>query len=77
MMKLSWLGDCEQNWLYPYKFKVLGTFIMEEGDVVPKPANQLLATKASAQMYAERLTELAVTLGFDGWLVCYALSTPK
>lgn len=50
---------------------------MEEGDVVPKPANQLLATKASAQMYAERLTELAVTLGFDGWLVCYALSTPK
>ncbi|XP_028060273.1 uncharacterized protein LOC114263894 [Camellia sinensis] len=31
-------------------------------------ANKLLATKESAHMYAERLTELATALGFDGWL---------
>lgn len=29
----------------------------------------MLATEASAQMYAERLTELAAYLGFDGWLI--------
>ena len=51
------------------EFKVLGTFIMEwkEGRIM---ANKLLSTKESAQMYAELLTELAVALGFDGWLVC-------
>lgn len=51
-----------------YAIKVLGTFIMEwdEGRIM---ANKLLSTKESAQMYAERLTELAVALGFDGWLV--------
>ncbi|OEL25010.1 Cytosolic endo-beta-N-acetylglucosaminidase 2 [Dichanthelium oligosanthes] len=29
----------------------------------------MLATEASAQMYAKRLTELAAALGFDGWLI--------
>jgi len=48
--------------------KVLGTFITEwdEGAEICK---EMLATEASAQMYAERLTELATALGFDGWLV--------
>ena len=48
--------------------KVLGTFITEwdEGKATCK---ELLATKESAQMYAERLAELAAALGFDGWLV--------
>ncbi|MCD9640683.1 hypothetical protein HAX54_026133 [Datura stramonium] len=32
-------------------------------------ANKLLSSKNSAQMYAERLSELAFALGFDGWLV--------
>lgn len=50
--------------------KVLGTFIMEwdEGKIM---ANKLLLSKESAQMYAERLTELATALGFDGWLVSF------
>lgn len=49
--------------------KVLGTFITEwdEGRVI---CDRLLSTKESAHLYAERLTELAVALGFDGWLVC-------
>lgn len=49
-------------------WKVLGTFITEwdEGRLI---CNKLLATKESAQMYAERLAELAIDLGFDGWLV--------
>lgn len=34
-------------------------------------ADKLLATKESAQMYAERLRELAIALRFDGWLVCF------
>lgn len=48
--------------------KVLGTFITEwdEGKATCK---ELLATKESAEMYAERLAELADSLGFDGWLV--------
>ncbi|XP_018436572.2 cytosolic endo-beta-N-acetylglucosaminidase 2 isoform X2 [Raphanus sativus] len=29
----------------------------------------MLATKESAQMYAERLAELSTSLGFDGWLI--------
>lgn len=54
--------------------KVLGTFITEwdEGKATCK---ELLATKESAEMYAERLAELADSLSFDGWLVrfffCY------
>lgn len=52
--------------------KVLGTFITEwdEGKATCK---ELLATKESAQMYAERLAELAAALGFDGWLVSFLL----
>lgn len=51
-----------------FESKVLGTFITEwdEGKATCK---ELLATKESAQMYAERLAELAAALGFDGWLV--------
>lgn len=47
---------------------MLGTFIVEwdEGRVI---AEQFLATAEVAKMYAERLSELAVALGFDGWLV--------
>lgn len=48
--------------------KVLGTFIIEweKGAEICKT---LLAMKESAQMYAEKLAELASALGFDGWLV--------
>ncbi|KAL9402319.1 hypothetical protein Peur_006168 [Populus x canadensis] len=47
---------------------VFGTFITEwdEGKLV---RNKLLATMKSARMNAERLAELAVDLGFDGWLI--------
>lgn len=37
-------------------------------------ADKLLLTKDSCKMYAERLTELAVALGFDGWLVSFRIS---
>lgn len=51
-------------------YKVLGTFITEwdEGRDI---CDELLATKESAQRYADRLAELAVALGFDGWLVIF------
>jgi mannosyl-glycoprotein endo-beta-N-acetylglucosaminidase len=49
-------------------FKVLGTFIME-GDEGTTICKTLMASKESAEMYADRLTELAIKLGFDGWLV--------
>ncbi|KAJ6824677.1 cytosolic endo-beta-N-acetylglucosaminidase 1-like [Iris pallida] len=56
------------NAAHTHGVKVLGTFIAEwkEGEEICKT---LLSTKESAQMYAERLAELAVALGFDGWLV--------
>ncbi|XP_059666790.1 cytosolic endo-beta-N-acetylglucosaminidase 1-like [Cornus florida] len=59
---------CWTNTAHKHGVKVLGTFITEwdEGRVI---ANKLLSTKQSAQVYAERLTELAVALGFDGWLI--------
>ncbi|KAK4489296.1 hypothetical protein RD792_005100 [Penstemon davidsonii] len=59
---------CWTNTAHRHGVKVLGTFIMEwdEGKAL---ADKLLSTKASAQLYAERLTELAVALGFDGWLI--------
>ncbi|XP_058207316.1 cytosolic endo-beta-N-acetylglucosaminidase 1-like [Rhododendron vialii] len=59
---------CWTNAAHKHGVKVLGTFITEwdEGRV---NANKLLATKESARMYAERLTELASALGFDGWLL--------
>ncbi|KAH9605106.1 hypothetical protein KSS87_022593 [Heliosperma pusillum] len=46
---------------------VLGTFLTEwdEGKLV---CEKLLSTKEYAQTCAERLTELATALGFDGWL---------
>ena len=47
---------------------MLGTFITE-WDEGRATCAVLLSTKESAQMYAERLAELAVKLGFDGWLV--------
>lgn len=46
---------------------MLGTFILEGGGKDVR--DTLLLTKKSAQMYAERLTELTTALGFDGWLV--------
>ncbi|CAK7325921.1 unnamed protein product [Dovyalis caffra] len=59
---------CWTNTAHRHGVKVLGTFITEwdEGKLI---CNKLLATKESAWMYAERLTELAVNLGFDGWLI--------
>ncbi|XP_077213000.1 cytosolic endo-beta-N-acetylglucosaminidase 1-like [Tasmannia lanceolata] len=59
---------CWTNAAHTHGVKVLGTFITEwdAGEII---ANTLLSTKESAQMYAERLTELAVALGFDGWLL--------
>nr|GME12668.1 cytosolic endo-beta-N-acetylglucosaminidase 1-like isoform X1 [Ipomoea batatas] len=59
---------CWTNTAHKHGVKVLGTFIMEwdEGVIL---AGKLLSTKDSAFMYAERLTELAVALSFDGWLI--------
>ncbi|KAJ1417713.1 Glycoside hydrolase, family 85 [Sesbania bispinosa] len=59
---------CWTNTAHRHGVKVLGTFITEwdEGRAV---CDVLLSTKESAQMYAERLAELAVDLGFDGWLI--------
>ncbi|KAM4104192.1 hypothetical protein ACJW30_06G138200 [Castanea mollissima] len=61
---------CWTNTAHRHGVKVLGTFITEwdEGRVA---CNELLSTKESAHMYAERLAELAVALGFDGWLENY------
>ncbi|GMH04183.1 hypothetical protein Nepgr_006022 [Nepenthes gracilis] len=59
---------CWTNDAHKHGIKVLGTFITEwnEGRTV---CNTLLLTKESAHMYAELLAELAVILGFDGWLL--------
>ncbi|XP_010486748.1 PREDICTED: cytosolic endo-beta-N-acetylglucosaminidase 2-like [Camelina sativa] len=59
---------CWTNTAHRHGVKVLGTFITEwdEGKATCK---EMLATKESAQMYAERLAELATALGFDGWLI--------
>lgn len=46
-----------------------------EWDEGKKLAEKLLLTKESAHMYAERLTELAVALDFDGWLVNFCFLT--
>ncbi|KAG8085246.1 hypothetical protein GUJ93_ZPchr0010g10058 [Zizania palustris] len=48
--------------------KVLGTFIAEweKGAEICK---EMLATEASAKMYAGKLAELAAYLRFDGWLI--------
>ncbi|GMI79933.1 Endo-beta-N-acetyglucosaminidase 85B [Hibiscus trionum] len=59
---------CWTNTAHRHGVKVLGTFITEwdEGKAICK---ELLSTKESAHKYAERLAELAVALGFDGWLL--------
>lgn len=56
------------NAAHKHGVKVLGTFIVEwdEGKLI---ADQFLASTTVADMYAERLSELAVALGFDGWLI--------
>ncbi|XP_031379476.1 cytosolic endo-beta-N-acetylglucosaminidase 1-like isoform X1 [Punica granatum] len=59
---------CWTNTAHRHGVQVLGTFITE-GDKGTVICNKLLATKESAQLYAKRLTELAVSLGFDGWLL--------
>lgn len=59
---------CWINTAHRHGVKVLGTFITE-WDEGKANCDVLLSTKESAQMYAERLTELAVQLGFDGWLI--------
>ncbi|KAL3581696.1 hypothetical protein D5086_016028 [Populus alba] len=46
----------------------------DEGRLV---RNKLLATMKSAPMNAERLAELAVDLGFDGWLINMEVSLHK
>ncbi|CAK7325923.1 unnamed protein product [Dovyalis caffra] len=59
---------CWTNTAHQHGVKVLGTFITEwdEGKAI---CNKLLSTKESAHTYAELLSELAVALGFDGWLL--------
>ncbi|KAJ0046942.1 hypothetical protein Pint_06578 [Pistacia integerrima] len=59
---------CWTNTAHRHGVKVLGTFILEwdEGRIM---ANELLSTKESTHLYAERLAELASKLGFDGWLL--------
>jgi len=59
---------CWTNTAHRHGVQVLGTFITEwdEGTSICKT---LLASKESAEMYADRLTELAIELGFDGWLI--------
>ncbi|KAK7305920.1 hypothetical protein VNO77_43833 [Canavalia gladiata] len=59
---------CWTNTAHRHGVKVLGTFITE-WDEGRAACDTLLSTKESAQMYAERLAELAVDLGFDGWLI--------
>ncbi|KAL0719671.1 hypothetical protein Bca4012_068995 [Brassica carinata] len=59
---------CWTNTAHRHGVKVLGTFITE-WDEGKATCNEMLATKESAQMYAERLAELASSLGFDGWLI--------
>ncbi|KAK7281105.1 hypothetical protein RIF29_08805 [Crotalaria pallida] len=59
---------CWINAAHRHGVKVLGTFITE-WDEGRAACDALLSTKESAQMYAERLAELAAALGFDGWLI--------
>ncbi|KAK3139047.1 hypothetical protein QOZ80_5AG0377030 [Eleusine coracana subsp. coracana] len=59
---------CWINAAHLHGVKVLGTFITE-WDQGAEICKEMLATKTTAQMYAERLSELAAELGFDGWLI--------
>ncbi|XP_042465081.1 cytosolic endo-beta-N-acetylglucosaminidase 1-like [Zingiber officinale] len=67
---------CWTNAAHTHGVKVLGTFLVEwdEGRVI---CDTLLSSKESSQMYAERLTELASALGFDGWLVNIEVNLDK
>ncbi|XP_038876448.1 cytosolic endo-beta-N-acetylglucosaminidase 1-like isoform X2 [Benincasa hispida] len=57
---------CWTNTAHRHGVKVLGTFILEEGGTDVR--DTLLSSKDSAEMYAERLTELAIALDLmDGW----------
>ncbi|KAL0737339.1 hypothetical protein Bca4012_013549 [Brassica carinata] len=58
---------CWTNTAHRHGVKVLGTFITE-WDEGKATCNEMLATKESAQMCAERLAELSTSLGFDGWM---------
>ncbi|KAG9445075.1 hypothetical protein H6P81_016415 [Aristolochia fimbriata] len=64
---------CWTNAAHLHGVKVLGTFITEwdEGRAI---CDVLLSTKESARLYAECLTELAVSLGFDGWLLNFEIN---
>ncbi|KAG2318029.1 hypothetical protein Bca52824_021151 [Brassica carinata] len=55
---------CWTNTAHRHGVKVLGTFITE-WDEGKATCNEMLSTKEPAQMYAERLAELATSLGFD------------
>ncbi|XP_037467822.1 cytosolic endo-beta-N-acetylglucosaminidase 1-like [Triticum dicoccoides] len=59
---------CWTNAAHLHGVKVLGTFITE-WDKGAEICREMFATQDSAQMYAERLAELAAALGFDGWLI--------
>ncbi|KAJ8432959.1 hypothetical protein Cgig2_032791 [Carnegiea gigantea] len=58
---------CWVNAAHKHGIKVLGTFITE-WDAGRTICDKLLSTKESAHTCAERLSELAIALGFDGWL---------
>ncbi|XP_008454832.3 cytosolic endo-beta-N-acetylglucosaminidase 1-like [Cucumis melo] len=60
------------NTAHRHGVKVLGTFIVEGGGTDVR--DTLLSSKDSAEMYAERLTELSMALGFDGWLLNMEIS---
>ncbi|OIV97436.1 hypothetical protein TanjilG_16197 [Lupinus angustifolius] len=64
------------NTAHHHGVKVLGTFITE-WDEGRAACDTLLSTKESAQMYAERLVELASALGFDGWLINMEVNLDK
>ncbi|KAK8552901.1 hypothetical protein V6N13_055679 [Hibiscus sabdariffa] len=59
---------CWTNAAHRHGVKVLGTFITEGSDGYAI-CQEMLSTTESAHKYAERLAELAVALGFDGWLL--------
>ncbi|XAR71899.1 Mannosyl-glycoprotein endo-beta-N-acetylglucosaminidase [Bertholletia excelsa] len=59
---------CWTNTAHKHGIRVLGTFILE-GNGGTSIADKIFSTKESADMYAERLAELATSLGFDGWLM--------
>ncbi|XVF24179.1 hypothetical protein REPUB_Repub13aG0105100 [Reevesia pubescens] len=60
---------CWTNTAHRHGVKVLGTFITEDWAGGEAICEKLLSTKESAHKYAERLVDLAVALGFDGWLL--------